>query len=157
MEFISVCQIILTINNYYYCKQYLKVCLCNTDAMCFLYSKNIVTHSRFEWLIIMGSGFCDWVCWHFFTIAINYNSSQPMAVYDSLHSLLDHERLLFLCDERRITADTLNCLERRLSDESLWRISRDWNILYWTKLNADGISVAMSYSSSVIPRFLLCH
>jgi hypothetical protein len=28
-----------------------------------------------ELLIIMGSGFDDWVYWHFFTIAVNYDSS----------------------------------------------------------------------------------
>jgi hypothetical protein len=38
-----------------------------------------------------------------------------MTVYDSLHSLLDHERLPFRHDERRISAHTLNCLERCLS------------------------------------------
>jgi hypothetical protein len=32
-------------------------------------------------------------------ITISYDSSQSMTVYDSLHSLLDHERLLFHCDE----------------------------------------------------------
>jgi hypothetical protein len=36
---------------------------------------NIVTYSGFAWLIIMGSGFDDWVYWHFFTITVNYNSS----------------------------------------------------------------------------------
>jgi hypothetical protein len=46
-----------------------------------------------------------------------------MAVYDSLHSLLDHERLLFYCDEwRRITAHTLNCIAGRLPHESLTNI-----------------------------------
>jgi hypothetical protein len=39
----------------------------------------------------MGSGFDDWVYWHFFTIKINCNSSQSVTVYYSLHSLLDHE------------------------------------------------------------------
>jgi hypothetical protein len=32
------------------------------------------------WLIIMGSGFDDWVYWHFFTITVNYNSSREHAV-----------------------------------------------------------------------------
>jgi hypothetical protein len=56
----------------------------------------------------MGSGFDDWIYWHFFII--NYYSSQSMTVQDSLHSLPDHERLLFLCDERRIIAHTLDSL-----------------------------------------------
>jgi hypothetical protein len=29
---------------------------------------------------IMGSGLDDWIYWHFFTITINYNSPQSMAV-----------------------------------------------------------------------------
>jgi hypothetical protein len=59
------------------------------------------------------------------TITTNYNSSQSVTVYDSLHSLLDHEHLLFHCDERRITAHILDCLGRHLSDESLLRINYD--------------------------------
>jgi hypothetical protein len=30
------------------------------------------------WRIIMGSGLDDWICWHFFTITTNYNSSQSV-------------------------------------------------------------------------------
>jgi hypothetical protein len=58
----------------------------------------------------MGSRLHDEIYWHFFTIAINYDSSQSMTVHDSLYSLLNYERLLFHCDERRITAHTLNSL-----------------------------------------------
>jgi hypothetical protein len=32
--------------------------------------------SGVPWLIITGSGLDDWIYWHFFTITINYNSSQ---------------------------------------------------------------------------------
>jgi hypothetical protein len=53
------------------------------------------------WLTITGSGYDDWVYWHFFTITINHNSSQSMTDYDSLHSLLVYECLLFYCDEWR--------------------------------------------------------
>jgi hypothetical protein len=53
------------------------------------------------WRIIMGSGLDDWIYWHFFTITIDSNSPQSMAAYNLLHSLLYHERLLFLCDECR--------------------------------------------------------
>jgi hypothetical protein len=42
----------------------------------------------------MSSGFDDWTYWHFFTITINYDSSQTMTIYDSLHSLLDYKCLL---------------------------------------------------------------
>jgi hypothetical protein len=55
----------------------------------------------FAWLIIMGSKLDDWIYWHFFTITINYNSSQSMTVYCSLHSLLNYECLLFHSDEWR--------------------------------------------------------
>jgi hypothetical protein len=34
-----------------------------------------------------------------FTVTVNYDKSQSKTVYDLLHSLLDHERLLFHCDE----------------------------------------------------------
>jgi hypothetical protein len=36
---------------------------------------NIFTYFWLAWLIIMGSRFDDWVCWHFFTITVNYNIS----------------------------------------------------------------------------------
>jgi hypothetical protein len=32
---------------------------------------------------MMGSGFDDWIYWHFITITINYDGSQSMTVYDS--------------------------------------------------------------------------
>jgi hypothetical protein len=35
----------------------------------------IVTCKGLAWLIIMGSGFCDWVYWQFFTVTVNYNGS----------------------------------------------------------------------------------
>jgi hypothetical protein len=60
---------------------------------------NIVTYKGLAWLIIMGSGFDEWIYWHFFTTTINYDSSQSMTLYESLHSLLNYERLLFHCDE----------------------------------------------------------
>jgi hypothetical protein len=56
---------------------------------------NIVTCTVFAWLMIMGSGFDDWIYWHFFTITVLYDSAQSMTVYDSLHSLLDYECLPF--------------------------------------------------------------
>jgi hypothetical protein len=63
------------------------------------------------WRIIMGSGLDVRIYWHFFTITINYDSSQSMSVYDLLHSLLDHEHVLFHCDDQwRISAHTLNSL-----------------------------------------------
>jgi hypothetical protein len=34
-----------------------------------------VTRKGLAWLIIMGSGFGDFIYWHFFTITVDYNSS----------------------------------------------------------------------------------
>jgi hypothetical protein len=91
----------------------------------------IFTYSGLAWLIIMGSGLYVWIYWHFFTITINYNSSQSMTVYGSLHSLLDYECLLFHCDERR----TINhCSHIELLLNAVWRISRDWYLLDWTTI-----------------------
>jgi hypothetical protein len=70
-----------------------------------------------------GSGFNDWIYWHFFKITINYDSSQSVAVYDSLYSLQDHELLFFHCGEWRIIAHILIWLERRLPDESPLRMN----------------------------------
>jgi hypothetical protein len=50
---------------YIYIYIYIYVCVC----VC------VVTYSGFAWLIIMGSGFDDWIYWHFFTITVNCNSS----------------------------------------------------------------------------------
>jgi hypothetical protein len=61
---------------------------------------NIHCHvSGLAWLIIMRSGLDDWIYWHFFTVAMNYDFSHLMTVYDSLHSLLDQEHLPFHCDK----------------------------------------------------------
>jgi hypothetical protein len=51
----------------------------------------------------MGSGFDDWIYLHFFTITVNYDSSQSMTVSDSLHSSLDYECFLVHCDQWRTT------------------------------------------------------
>jgi hypothetical protein len=51
----------------------------------------------------MGSGFDYRIYCHFFTITANCGSSQSMTVYDSPHSLLDYESLLFHCDGCRTT------------------------------------------------------
>jgi hypothetical protein len=39
------------------------------------HEKHIVTCKGLAWLIIMGSGFDDWVYWHLFIITVDYNSS----------------------------------------------------------------------------------
>jgi hypothetical protein len=110
------------------------------------------------WLITVGSRFDGWIYWHFFTITINYNRSQSLTVCYSLHSSLDHERLLFLCDEwwKTNQCSPLHLLEERFSQEwilkslhssvhRLFRIHGNsfamnplsrkhacWNIRYWT-------------------------
>jgi hypothetical protein len=72
------------------------------------------------WLIIEGSGFDDWIYWHFFTITINYDSSHSVTVYASLRSFLDHECLLFHCDEWRTNN---SCSHLKLPwTTSVWRI-----------------------------------
>jgi hypothetical protein len=40
------------------------------------YSNRTVTCREKAWLIMMDSGFDDWIYWHFFTITLNYNSSR---------------------------------------------------------------------------------
>jgi hypothetical protein len=47
----------------------------DNDEDHFLLLNHIVTSQGFAWLIIMGSGFDNWVYWHFFTITVNYKSS----------------------------------------------------------------------------------
>jgi hypothetical protein len=117
-------------------------------------------YSGFAWQIIMVSGLDDWIYWHFFTITVNYDSSQSMTVSDLLHCLLEHERLLFHCDEWRITAHVLNCLERCLSDETRKSVFSDllpnndsfvairytWNVIT-EPLLSNGRPLRLQYSS----------
>jgi hypothetical protein len=72
----------------------------------------------------MGSRFDDWTNCRVFTITINYDISQSMTVYHSLHSLLGRERLLFHLDERQTTAHILNSLNSSESVES--ELLYDW-------------------------------
>jgi hypothetical protein len=50
-------------------------------------------------LVTIGSELDDGIYWLLFTITINYNSSQSMTLYDSLHSLLDYECLPFCVND----------------------------------------------------------
>jgi hypothetical protein len=68
----------------------------------------------------MGSGFHEWTYWHIFTITTIYSSSKSMTAYDSLHSLLDHECLLFYCDKSLLTHWTA------LNDVCLTNHSYEW-------------------------------
>jgi hypothetical protein len=114
-----------------------------------LYS--IATYSGLVWLIIMGLGFDDWVYWHFFTITINYDSSQSVTVYNLLHSLLDHEWLFFHYIEWQITAHTLNCLERHLSDESYEESRTDVSLLWISHLILDwSLNAANAWINSLL-------
>jgi hypothetical protein len=47
-------------------------------------------YKGFAWLITVGSGFHYWVHWHFFTITVNYNSSQSMTLSSTV---TNHERI----------------------------------------------------------------
>jgi hypothetical protein len=75
----------------------------------------------FAWQIIMGSGLDVWIYWHFFTITVDYDNLKSMTVYDSLHSLLDHDCLLFQCDEIR-TTNHCSHLEQPWTT-SVWRFT----------------------------------
>jgi hypothetical protein len=66
----------------------------------------------------MGSELDDWIYCHFFTITVDYNSSESMTFYDSIRSLPNFSSTV-TTHERRILAHTLNDLELRLADESL--------------------------------------
>jgi hypothetical protein len=117
---------------------------------------NTVTYPGLAWLIIMGSGLDDWIYSLFFTIAIKYNSSKSITFHNSLHSLLDHERLFFHCDDLRTTNHCwhFELLERRLSDES-FETEISWNELTSRRTITNGsiilllfiLSVAMKRSS----------
>jgi hypothetical protein len=103
--------------------------------MQYLYDiKHSVTYREFWWLIIMGSEFDDW---HFFTISLNYDRPQSMSVYDSLHSLLDHECLLrrMANDERKTTND--ESLLTYWTPLRVWVLRYDWrsvgqSVLEWS-------------------------
>jgi hypothetical protein len=84
-------------------------------------SQNFIYFHEFgvSCLIITGSGFDDLIYLYFFTITINSDSSQSMTAWDTLHSLLDHERPLFHCVEWRTTnplrINPLNSLNQLVS------------------------------------------
>jgi hypothetical protein len=52
---------------------------------------DIVRYKWFAWLIIMGSGFDDWIYWHFFTITINCNSSHSQLLLNVCLTNLSEE------------------------------------------------------------------
>jgi hypothetical protein len=55
-----------------------KLCVLNKICALAIFAPSILSSIGGEgvaWLIIMGSGFDDRIYWHFFTIAVNYNSS----------------------------------------------------------------------------------
>jgi hypothetical protein len=93
-------------------------------------SYNTVTYPEFAWLIIMGSGFDDWVYWHFFTITLNYNSSNIELLHDVCLGWISNWFLT-----------------------NFWLISiHEWTPFY--NYHAAEIEVTMSNSSSVL---LCCH
>jgi hypothetical protein len=95
--------------------------------------RNIVMCRGFAWLIIMDSGFDDWVYWHFSTIALNSNSSHIEILLNDFS--LTNLSLISLCPL------------------SLIWISRIHECTEFYICYAAGVEVTMSYSSSV----LLCY
>jgi hypothetical protein len=104
------------------------------------YNNDAISHVLgFSWLLIMSSGFDDWVYWHFFTVTINYYSS---------HTILTAEASLRSAS--RSTADLND-----MSHESPRRIS-DWSLLKWkSKSHCDWRSVSQSVSLGVEPHLRL--
>jgi hypothetical protein len=110
--------------------------------------------SGYPWLIIKGSALDDWIYCHFFTITINYNSSQSVTACDSLHSLLDYDCLLFhsdwlgsdlrighifrfrcpLVNTPQLNTPLLNCLRNSVTNEWLMpnddSLRRNWTLLW---------------------------
>jgi hypothetical protein len=101
----------------------------------------------------------EWIHWCSFTITLNSDSLQLLTLYDLLHFLLDHERLPFYYDERRIPAHTFNCLERCLSLEST-SIHVFWLTAEPEFYTTDGQSVSLSWNKALIwglrPDFYYC-
>jgi hypothetical protein len=71
----------------------------------------------------MGSGLDYWIYWLFLALTINYESSQSLTARTRSIPYWTTSVFTSTCDEQRITAHTLNCLERRLSSESLLRMN----------------------------------
>jgi hypothetical protein len=93
----------------------------------------IVKYERFTWLIITGSGFDDWFIGSFFTSTINYNNSQLMTVWDSLHSVLDYEYLFFwtaglvlIHESVTSSASVVRWLTLHSEHWTLLRMPNDW-------------------------------
>jgi hypothetical protein len=61
----------------------------NITYMLLVFTYNIVTYKGLAPLIIMGSGFDDWVYWNFFTITVNHTSSHNEFLLNDV-SLTNH-------------------------------------------------------------------
>jgi hypothetical protein len=91
-------------------------------------------------------------------IDTSLQSQSVMKVYHPLHSLLDHECPLLRCDELTTkTVHSLNCLDWRLSDESLSTETESESEPYVTP---DGQSDSLSWNKAPIwglrPDFYYC-
>jgi hypothetical protein len=76
------------------------------------YAFHIVTYTGLAWIIIMGSGFDDWVYWHFYTITLNYYSSQSILTAEaSLHSA---SRSATLCTSLLLRIHWMRCVGNRV-------------------------------------------
>jgi hypothetical protein len=76
----------------------------------------------------MDAGLDDWIYWHFFTITINYDSSQSTTVYNSLCSLLDSECPPFCMTDLVLISTSAT------SSASVvhWLILHSWTLNYWS-------------------------
>jgi hypothetical protein len=74
----------------------------------------IVTCKGLAWRIITGSGFDDWLYWHFFTITVNYNSwhIELLLNYVCLTNL--YEESLTALNDVCLTNEFLNSLHGSL-------------------------------------------
>jgi hypothetical protein len=79
------------------------------------------------------------------TITFSYDGSQSVTLHDSFPSLLDNSVFwpTVVKYERRLPAHTLNCIERRPSDESLATESESY-------VTTDGQSASLSWNKAPI-------
>jgi hypothetical protein len=96
----------------------------------------------FAWLIIVGSGYDDWVYWHFITITINCNSSH-------IDLLLNDICLLNLYE------DSLTALESELESLHDWRFTANQFVLATIPLGLRPEFFFLNWTLAVVVRIWL--
>jgi hypothetical protein len=118
---------------------------------------NIVTYSWLAWLIIMGSGFYDWVYWHFCTITVNCNSSHIELLLNNVS--LTNLGLIWISDwiEFRVRVRVRMTLRLAVYHQSV-RLGTEPHEThgqkYFPQVNTCGHS---PYITSSLTRRLVCH